>query len=96
MSESLLNENNRIEQAQLDNENESKRKAVEFFILWFLGFLVLVFMRFALNNFYESMLKSIVFMILLVIFFLIVLLSIHIFIVRYSKTIAKEENISYE
>ncbi len=96
MSESLLSENNRIEQASLDNENESKRKAVEFSILWFLGFLVLVFMRFALNNFYESMLKSIVFMILLVVFFLLVLLSIHIFIIRYSKTIAKQENVSYE
>lgn len=96
MSESLLSENNRIEQACIDNENESRKKAVEFAILWFLGFLVLVFMRFSLNNFYSTMLKSTIFMVLLISFFLLVLLSIHIFIVRYSKSIAKEENVNYE
>ncbi len=96
ISESLLSENNRIEQASIDNENESRKKAVEFSILWFLGFIVLVFMRFALSNFYQSMLKSVVFMVLLAVFFLLVLLSIHIFILRYSKSIAKEENVSYE
>ncbi len=96
LSDSLIAENNRVEQTSLDNENISKKKTFEFIILWLLSFVVLVFMRFALNSFYLSMLSSKIFMILLIVFFIVVLLSIHIYILRYSKLIAKEESVSDE
>lgn len=96
LSDSLIAENNRIEQASLDNENLSRKKTFEFIILWLLSFVVLIFMRFSLNSFYMSMIKSNIFMIFLIAFYSIVLLSIHIYICRYSKLIAKEENVSDE
>ncbi len=96
ISESLMQENTRIEQTCLESEKQCAKKGFEFFILWSLGFIVLLFIRFSLSNFYETMLKSKIFFILLIVFFLLFLLSIHIFIKRLSSPIVKEEKINYE
>ncbi len=91
MSSSLLNETIRIEETMKESENNSKKKTIEFFILWSLSFVVILFMRFALQDFYLGMLNSIPFFVLLVAFYVLFLVAIHIFIVRYTKMPINEE-----
>lgn len=91
MSESLLNESIRIEETMKESENIGKKKAVEFFILWALSFAVVLFMRFALQDFYMSMLKSIPFFVILITFYILFIVSIHFYIKRYVKMPINEE-----
>jgi len=91
ISNSLLSENTRIEETVNASTSISRKKAVEFIILWALAFAVVLFMRFSLSAFYFKMLSSIVFIVLLVTFFLLCLLSIHLFLIRLVKLPIKEE-----
>jgi len=91
ISNSLLSENTRIEETVNASTSISRKKAVEFIILWALAFAVVLFMRFSLSAFYFKMLSSIVFVVLLVTFFLLCLLSIHLFLIRLVKLPIKEE-----
>ena len=91
ISESLLNEVVRIDETMNESKSSSKKKLVEFVILWLLTFLVLLFMRFALSEFYFSMLKSIPFFALLIVFFLLCLVSLHVFLKRFTKLPVNEE-----
>lgn len=96
MSESLINETRRIEEAMIESESNSIKKITEFIILWSLAFVVLLFMRFALANFYMNMLSSTIFIILLVVFYLIVLLSTHLFINKVVVLPISDEKLNYE
>lgn len=96
VADSLLAENSRIEQMLNDMKILSRKKTVEFAILWILAFVVLAFMRFALSSFYEQMLQSMIFIILLVAFFLLFILSVHFYIARYTKLPIKEEELINE
>lgn len=96
LSDSLLNENTRIEETMNASSSIGKKKTVEFAILWALAFLVVLFMRFALANFYLNMLKSNIFLILLVAFFLIFLVSVHFYLMRFIKLPVKEESVGDE
>lgn len=91
LSESLLAENSRVEEAMNETQTISKNKAIEFVILWALAFVVILFMRFALMDFYMKMLNSVIFLILLIVFFLLFLLSSHVFISRLVNLPIKED-----
>lgn len=91
MSDSLLNESIRIEETMKESESSCKKKAIEFSILWVLSFVVLLFVRFALQDFYLSMIKSTPFFVLLICFFILFLIAIHVFIKRYTKMPINEE-----
>lgn len=96
IGDTLYQESSRIEETLNESVSVSKKKLAEFAILWSLAIVVILFMRFALHDFYFKMLKSIIFMILLVVFFLIILASIHIFIVKYSSLPIQKEEVKDE
>lgn len=96
MADSLMSESRRIEETVVECESISVKKGIEFLVLWGLSFIVLLFMRFALSNFYMNMLKSKIFLILLIVFFLVVLLSLHLMASKYVILPVKEESVQYE
>ncbi len=96
MGESLINETRRIEETLIESESNSKKKITEFAILWSLSFVVLLFMRFALSDFYLNMLASTIFIILLIVFYLFFLLSVHLFVNKVTTLPINEEKLSYE
>lgn len=91
IGDTLYQESGRIEETITTTNTNSKKKIAEFSILWALAIVVILFMRFALKDFYSKMLNSIIFMVLLVVFFLLILISIHLFILKYVKLPIKVE-----
>lgn len=91
IGDSLYQESLRIQESVDESISTSKKKLIEFTILWSLALVVLLFMRLALRDFYAKMLKSIIFMILLVVFYLLILVSLHFFITKYSTLPIKQE-----
>lgn len=94
MSDSLILETRRVEETVIESESINRKKIGEFVILWSLAFVVLIFMRFSLTEFYKNMLSSKIFVILLIVFYLLVLLSAHLFINKYVKLPIKEESVA--
>jgi len=93
MSETVISETTRMERSLTESISQSNKYFGEFLVLWILSTGVLIFIRFSISSFYQSMLKSNIFFILLIAFFFVILFSIHMFIVRYSKICVKEDKI---
>lgn len=92
ISDALMRETTRTEKALADSVSTGEKHLFEFIILWSLTFLILVFLRFGISEFYMVMLSSPLFMALLVFFFVLLLISIHVFLVRFSNITIKEDS----
>ena len=94
MSDELISESTRIEKSLSESLAESNRYLGQFLLLWLMSIAVLLFIRFSISSFYLTMAKSTVFIGFLLVFFALILFSIHLFIVRFSSIVVKEDQIS--
>ena len=92
MSGNLIRECTRTEKTLSETLSIGKKHIVEFITLWIMSFSIILFMRFAITDFYVLMLKEPLFIIMLFIFYLVCLGSIHLFIGRYTNLSIKEDN----
>lgn len=93
MSDELISESTRIEKSVSESLAESNRYLGQFLLLWMMSIAVLLFIRFSISSFYITMAKSPIFIGFLLVFFVLVLFSIHLFIVRYSSIVVKEDQV---
>lgn len=93
MSGELISETTRIERSLSESLSESNRHLGQFLLLWILSLGVLIFIRFSISSFYLTMLKSPLFVGFLLVFFVLILVSIHLFITRYSSIVVKEDQV---
>ena len=91
LSDALMRETTRTEKALADSTNLGERKLMEFIVLWLMTFAIMIFLRFGVSDFYIVMLKSPMFVALIILFFVVTLISIHLFIVRFSSLSIKED-----
>ena len=85
MSHYLLEETRLIEEYISSSKSITKKKMVEFAILWLLTLGIMVFMRFALSQFFDVIAKQIFYPIGILFICLFCLLSIHIAICKMTK-----------
>ena len=85
MSHYLLEETRLIEEYITTSKNITKKKMVEFAILWILTLGIMVFMRFALSQFFSVIAKQIFYPIGILFICLFCLLSIHIALFKMTK-----------
>lgn len=93
MSDELISESTRIEKSVSESISTSNHYLGQFILLWVMSIGILIFIRFSIDSFYQTMLKSSLFVGFLLVFFLVILFSIHLFIARYSKIIVKEDKV---
>ncbi len=93
MADDLLKETIRIEESLTLASGFNLRKIIEFVSLWLMTFLILIFLRIGLKEFYGAMLSSLPYFIILCIFFLFVLLSLHIYLHQIFTISIKEDDI---
>lgn len=79
MSSYLLNKVQSIEGYILSSENYNKKKLVEFIILWSFSIGIIVFLRFALRDFFPYLIKSNIYCWGIFLFFILILASIEVF-----------------
>lgn len=91
ISDSLIRECTRVEKTLSESTSIGKRHLVEFIILWLLSFLIMIFLRFALTQFYFQMIKSMLMVGLICGFYIIFLASLHLFLVKFSDISLKED-----
>lgn len=85
MSESLIKELTRIENETNEYLSQSRRRIIEFSSLWILTYVILLFVRFALSQFYDRISSSPLFIASICIFFFFVLISIHLMITTFTQ-----------
>ena len=85
MSHYLLEETRLIEEYITTSKNITKKKMVEFAILWILTLGIMVFMRFALSQFFNVIAKQIFYPIGILFICLFCLLSIHVALCKMTK-----------
>ena len=78
MSTELINETRNVEDYLLACERMSKRKYIEFSVLWIITIAIMIFLKFALKDFYTQLQSQIFFPISISAVFIFILISIHI------------------
>lgn len=96
MSDNLLRECTRTEKVLTETKSIGLRHLVEFIVLWAMSLGILLFMRFAISDFYATMLESSLFIPLIFGYFLIFLGSLHLFFKSYTNLTIKEDSGSWE
>lgn len=91
ISDSLIRECTRVEKDLNESSSISNRHLIEFAVLWLLSFFIMIFLRFALANFYIQMLENVLIIVLICGFYLIFLLAAHLFINQYTSLTIKED-----
>lgn len=91
ISDSLIRECTRVEKTLSESTSIGNRHLIEFAILWLLSFFILVFLRFAISQFYAQMISSILMISLISGFYLIFLISVHLFLIKYTSLSVKED-----
>jgi len=84
MSSSLLNEAVFNEEKHNSLETIRRKSLVQYGSLWFLSTLVLVFLRFGLSNFYDSLTKNLPYLLTAIAYFLIAIASFFIYARSYT------------
>jgi hypothetical protein len=87
MSHSLNNELTRIENSINLIEKRNIKKLFDFCSLWLTTFVILLFCRFALSQFYDMVIASPIYITSIVAFFIFVLLSIFLFSKQLSNSV---------
>ena len=82
----LIEESRRKEDYLIKCENISRRKIIDFSMLWMFTYFILFILRFALNSFYSLTTRNLLFQIAVIALVLLLLLSIHVLIVKLSNT----------
>lgn len=91
MSDNLIRECTRTEKVLSDTLAIGYKHLSEFIILWIMSFGILLFMRFSLVEFYQSMLNTSLVVFMLFVFFLICIASINLFVNAFTNLTIKEE-----
>lgn len=94
IASSLMGESVRMEEATTSTSLFNIRKAFEFIVLWAMTLVIMVFMWFAMRDFYNQMLASQMYIILLYTFFVFIIASIHFFCSRIFVINIKEDNLN--
>ncbi|MPN11080.1 hypothetical protein SDC9_158381 [bioreactor metagenome] len=76
MSDNLIKATKREEDYVIAVSEKSKRKLFEISLLWLFTFLILIFVRFGLANFFASVIAKPFFLASIAVFFLFVLVSV--------------------
>lgn len=76
MSNQLINETRNVEEYLLAVERMSRKKYIEFSVLWFIAVAILIFLKFALKDFYSKLTGQIFFPIAVSAIFIFILVSI--------------------
>lgn len=84
MSELLLKEINRLQQHLLTHSSSILNKTIELVILWAITFGIIIFLRFGLSFFYESLLNDKISIFMVVALFSIFLFSLQLTIKRFA------------
>lgn len=92
MSENLIRECTRTEKSLTESTSIGSKHLLEFFILWFMSFAIVLFMRFSISEFYLQMITNPTILIMIFIFFIICLVSIHLFICKFTNLTIKEDS----
>ena len=92
MSGNLIRECTRTEKSLSETLSIGRKHIIEFITLWIMSFGIVLFMRFGIAEFYMLMIQNPLFVTMLFAFFLICLVSIHLFINRYTNLSIKEDN----
>lgn len=96
MSDNVIRECTRTEKTLSETRSIGTKHLVEFVILWLLSIGILVFMRFAISDFYTTMVEDPIFVPLIFVFFLICFGSIHFFFKTYTNLTIKEDSGSWK
>lgn len=91
ISDSLFRECTRVEKTLSESTSIGNRHLIEFFVLWLLSLFILIFLRFAISQFYSQMINSILMISLISGFYLIPLISAHLFLIKYTNLSVKED-----
>ena len=91
ISDSLLRECTRVEKTLAESKSIGNKHLIEFITLWLLSFFILVFLRFAISQFYFQMINTPLVIGLISGFYLIFLVSIHLFILKFVSLSIKED-----
>ena len=91
LSDSLIRECTRVEKTLSESTSIGNRHLVEFLVLWLLSFFILIFLRFALAQFYTQMIRSTLIIGLIIGFYFIFLVSIHLFLLKFTSISIKED-----
>ena len=91
ISDSLIRECTRVEKTLSESTSIGKRHLVEFIVLWLLSFMIMIFLRFALSQFYTMMISSNLMLALICGFYLIFLASLHLFLAKFADISIKED-----
>lgn len=91
MTENLMRECTRTEKQLAESTNLGVKHLIEFVLLWAMSFVVLLFLKFGLGDFYQQMLNVPIFAPAIFVFFLLCLLSIHLFLNAYLNLSIKED-----
>ena len=86
ISHYLIEEARREEDYLIKCENISKRKVIEFSMLWTFTLLIILVLRFSLNTFYSLITKNLLFQIAIVLLFVLLLLSIHVLVTKITTS----------
>ena len=81
----LIEESRRNEDYLIKCENISRRKIIEFSMLWVFTLLIIIILRFSLNSFYYQITNFLLFQFAIVILFMLVIASIHLLILKLSN-----------
>ena len=85
MSHYLLEENRLVEEYIAENNSIARKKITEFAILWFLTLLIIIILRFALSQFYNSLTKQMFYVIGIAGVMVFALATIHITLLKMTK-----------
>ena len=81
----LNEESRRNEDYLIKTEEISKRKIIEFSMLWFFTLLIIIILRFTLNSFYHQITNYLLFQVAIVSLFMLLILSIHLLIMKITN-----------
>ena len=87
----LINEARNNEEYIIECENVNKRKIIEFSSLWILSIVILIVLRFSLNNFYDKLTNLLLYKILIFGFYIVILLSLIVMINKITSNVLKGE-----
>ena len=90
MSDNLIKECTRTEKTLSETITIGHRHLKEFITLWILSIAILLFMRFSLKDFYQTMLQGSFFSLLIFGFFLVCIISVNLFVVAFTDLTVKE------
>jgi hypothetical protein len=96
LADPLLKEITRSEESGNESFKESSRRFMQFVSLWFMSSLILVFLRFGLKSFYETLVASKAFLITAMAYFIFALISFLIFSFAYTGERPNFKKESYE